>query len=235
MLTLLAQINLSDLPNNDVFPGKGLLQFFILNAEDANHYKVVFHKEIDSSVALPDIAQVVPSSLMSESVVFTSDSGQQIEAVNPYWGEAGFPTQGELALKFSKEYESANLTEDCFHEEFKKAATQLNIPLPEDFDNVYDIDFLNEEDEESPLNEYYTGSSHKLFGRPYFIQRDCRDSDDEILLLQIDSAEDTEIFGETNENNFIEIGDVGIMHFFIKKDDLKKLDFSNIDYEWGSH
>lgn len=50
----LAQINFSELPENDIFPKKGLLQFFILNddcyglfSEDKDGYKVVYHEDIE--------------------------------------------------------------------------------------------------------------------------------------------------------------------------------------------
>ena len=55
-LQFLAQINLSELPENDIFPKEGMLQFFIKddNAyglfEDEGGYLVVYHKDISEGI-----------------------------------------------------------------------------------------------------------------------------------------------------------------------------------------
>ena len=51
----LAQINFSELPENDIFPKKGLLQFFVLNDDcyglfnetEKDGFKVVYHEDIE--------------------------------------------------------------------------------------------------------------------------------------------------------------------------------------------
>ena len=137
-MTLLAQINFSDLPENTVFPNKGLLQFFLLDNDWPTEYRVVFHKEIDESVApLPCFHEgtldwskktndYIPTTLMKDTVVVKKPTGEKItmdfHGKDFFWGEAGFPVQGELALDFSLEYDYANMTEDCFENEIRKAA-----------------------------------------------------------------------------------------------------------------
>lgn len=224
-LTMLAQINLSDLPENDVFPNKGILQFFIPSGIDTEPSKVVFHKEIEEPVIFSSSEPIVPTSLMPEEIEITRKSGKKEKVPNPFWGDYGFPISGEFALEFSKKWDYANLTENCFETEFKKAAKQLEIPLPDDFD-VYPLS------DEYGDEWYDIGCGHKLLGRPYFVQYDFRDDDDEneVLLFQIDSASsDT---GEQDENHYIIFGDAGTANFFIDKEDLKKLDFSNVYYDW---
>lgn len=70
-----------------------------------------------------------------------------------------------------------------------------------------------------------TSSGHKIGGYAYFTQEDIRSKDehsDYELLLQIDS----------NENDTIMWGDVGVANFFITKEALKNKDFSNVLYTW---
>ena len=224
-LTMLAQINLSDLPENDVFPNKGMLQFFILNGTDMR-CEVVFHKEIEEPIVFTRRGPIVPYSFMPREIEITQKSGEKKTIPNLFWGEAGFPVEGELAIEFLKKYDFANITENCFETEFKKAAKQLNISLSEDFD-VYAVC------SDKIYNEFYEiGCGHKLLGRPCFVQYDYREDGDEddILLFQIDSAWSNS--GEQDRHNFIVLGDAGVARFFIKKKDLEKLDFSEVYYEW---
>lgn len=226
-LTMLAQINLSDLPQNKVFPDKGLLQFFILNSKDPNNYRVVLHETLDTAMTPLYKRWIFPTSLMPKQITIGKDVRKTIP--NLWWGNASFPVTGELALEFSKEYEYANLTEDCFTEEFIRAAAQLNISVPEEIDSVY---YLLEEEDRYVFDKYFSGSGHKLLGRPYCIQGDYRDKE-EVLLFQMDSVGDMALVGETDRYNYIALGDAGNMGFFIEKDKLKKLDFSEIYYTWA--
>ena len=210
--TMLSQINLSDLPKNDVFPETGILQFFILDEMDTT-CKVIFHKEIEEPLCLTYFNNLIPTSLMLEEAAIAAG----------FWKE-GFPIIGEFALEFFKAWDYANPTENCFEIEIRKATKQLGIPISDDF-STYDLP-------EEILNEFYEHTDgHKLLGRPYFVQYDYReDGDKDILLLQIDSAwSDSE---EEDQEHFINLGDAGTAGFFINPDDLKKLDFSNVFYDW---
>ena len=79
---------------------------------------------------------------------------------------------------------------------------------------------------EDEVMEYlydYSGNGHKIGGYAYFAQEDPRrylDGEDHILLLQIDS------------DNHIMWGDAGVANFFIRPEDLKRLDFSKVWYNW---
>ena len=61
-LTMLAQINLSDLPENDVFPDKGILQFFILNGMDTDSVEVVLHRQIEEPIVFTRSGPIIPFS-----------------------------------------------------------------------------------------------------------------------------------------------------------------------------
>lgn len=225
-LTMLAQINLSELPENDVFPQTGMLQFFVFNGMDTEPFKVVFHKEIEDPVIFSSSEPIVPTSLMPWEIEITRKSGKKEKVPNPFWGDYGFPISGEFALEFSKRCDYANPTENCFETEFKKAAKELGIPVPDDLDTYSVLP-------ERVYEEFYNyAGGHKLLGRPYFVQYDFRKDEDEseILLFQIDSLwSDT---GEQDENHCIMFGDAGTANFFIDKENLKKLDFSNVYFDW---
>lgn len=222
---MLAQINLADLPENDVFPNEGMLQFFVLNEMNTDNFEVVFHKEIEEPIVFTRRGPIVPTSLMPTEIEITRETGKKEIIPNIFWGEAGFPIAGEAILEFSKGYDFVNLTENCFEVELRKAAKQLNIHIPDDFD-IY-TDLPNEAYNES----YELSGGHKLLGRPCFVQNDYREgeSKDDILLLQIDSAWPAS--GETDEYFNINLGDAGTAGFFIKKNDLKNLNFSNVFYQ----
>ena len=223
-LTLLAQINLSDLPQNNVFPDNGLLQFYIWNLADWGNYEVIFHETYDKP--LTPYLNTLPTSFMPDSVTITKESGEKMTVPNLFWGESGmFPISGRLKLEFSKEYDYVNITENCFYSEVIKAANELGIYIPNEY-------YISNNLPEKFYNEFYEFSGgHKLLGHPCFVQNDYREEGNkDILLLQIDSAwHDT---GETSEQDFISFGDAGTAGFFINPDDLKNLDFSNVYYDW---
>ena len=226
MLTLLAQINFSDLPKNSVFPKEGLLQFFILNAEDTSEYRVIYHKDITApQMRLP---QYIPTSLMPYKKVVGEKEGRKITAEDVFWSGRGFPVYGEMALEFSFGTDKVNITENTFEEEFRKAAEELGIWLPEEFDTSYN--FSSQKGNSLILcDECYDGG-HKLLGHPSFTQADYREEEADVLLFQIDSAWSPS--GETDNHNFIIIGDAGILRFMIPKKDLQNMDFSNVIYDW---
>jgi uncharacterized protein YwqG len=75
--------------------------------------------------------------------------------------------------------------------------------------------------------DLFSNPGHKIGGYAEFTQQDPREDDpvfqEYIQLLQIDSIDD------------IMWGDVGIAHFFIHPDDLKRKDFSKVLYTWDCH
>ncbi|WP_100403555.1 YwqG family protein [Bacillus sp. FJAT-42315] len=75
--------------------------------------------------------------------------------------------------------------------------------------------------------EHFAGTGAKIGGYPFFTQEDPRSYEEQyqqhnILLLQIDTDDDLDIMW----------GDSGVGNFFITKEDLEKLDFSNVMYNW---
>lgn len=218
-LTLLAQINLADLPANDMLPREGVLQFFLLNGGWSGEWAVIFHREVDEN-GDSAIVSSVPTSLMPGWTKIKDENGKKKTVSNKFWGEEGFPVAGEMALEFTVEDDYVNTTEDRFKDEIVKAVGELCM-------DVSDGEFacLADAVEEKMYYEQ-NGAGHKMFGCPYFVQYDSRTEGDDVLLLQIDS----ETFAD--KKNLIMFGDTGVCRFFISREDLKNLDFSKVRYDW---
>ena len=223
-LTLLAQINIDELPENNIYPMKeGILQFWILNDDilgldyDTNlgdGYKIIYYKDIDKSVTEEEI----------------------LEKYKPYKDEDSyFPIEGEFSLNFKLTDGYFSDSNDDFREivdrEMKKFYDEnkdkyseiLKIYDKENQLNYWEIWDILEEDKE--IGEKLFGAGHKIGGFPDFTQSDIREVGDyEILLLQIDSV--------GTEKNEIMWGDCGIANFFIREKDLKELNFDRAIYNW---
>ena len=223
-LTLLAQINIDELPENNIYPMKeGILQFWILNDDIlgldydthlGDGFKVVYYKEIDKSVTEEEI----------------------LEKYKPYKDEDSyFPIEGEFSLNFKLTDGYFSDSNDDFREivdrEMKKFYDEnkdkyseiLKIYDKENQLNYWEIWDILEEDKK--IGKKLFGAGHKIGGFPDFTQSDIREVGDyEILLLQIDSV--------GTEKNEIMWGDCGIANFFIREKDLKELNFDRAIYNW---
>ena len=223
-LTLLAQINIDELPENNIYPMKeGILQFWILNDDIlgldydthlGDGYKIIYYKEIDKSVTEEEV----------------------LEKYKPYKDEDSyFPIEEEFSLSFKLTDGYFSDSNDDFREivdrEMKKFYDEnkekysdiLKIYDKENQLNYWEIWDILEEDKE--IGERLFGAGHKIGGFPNFTQSDIREVGDyEILLLQIDSV--------GTEKNEIMWGDCGIANFFIREKDLKELNFDRAIYNW---
>ena len=175
-LQFLAQINLSELPENDIFPKEGMLQFFIKddNAyglfEDEGGYLVVYHKDIS-------------------------------EGIEVYKDFPGSPILRVAGMQFTLAEEPMSLSDFRF----------------EDYSADFDEDEFGEE-----LYDAFCGAGSKVLGYPFFTQYDPRNDEKyDMLLFQLDS-----------EEGFVMWGDCGVANFFINADALKRMDFSDVLYNW---
>lgn len=122
------------------------------------------------------------------------------------------------------------VTEDSVKALGIKAASDLDPEKDEyfPFDGCYGIRFedgIDYELSEDEDDDEHTTSGSKLLGYPFFTQYDPREEGEyENLLFQMDST-----FGEGYE---IMWGDAGICNFFINEEDLKKLNFDDVLYNW---
>ena len=223
-LTLLAQINIEELPKNNIYPmEEGILQFWILNDDVlgldydthlGNGFKVVYYKEIDKSVTEEEV----------------------LEKYKPYKDEDSyFPVEGEFSLSFKLTDGYFSDSNDDFREIVNREMKKFHIENKEKYKEIlkvyddkeylsyWDIWDILEEDKEIGGKLFEAG--HKIGGFPNFTQSDIRKIGDyEILLLQIDS--------EGTEKNEIMWGDCEIANFFIREKDLKELNFDKVIYNW---
>ena len=203
-LTLLAQINFSDVPHLPDYPEKGLLQFFILadssvwldmEGTTQNYWRVVWREDVDESLALSADAL---HEMGVQSAAEVVDDGRD------------FPFSEEFSLSFEKSLSHPNYMLWDYDEMVKRAAKELGYPVHEDASEAFPEDFRDDH-----MFDMFDAEQHQIGGYPNFSVYDIR-NEDEVLLLQIVSDED------------IAWGDSGIANFFIKPEDLKKRDFSNI-------
>lgn len=208
-LRFLAQLNLSELPENHLLPAQGMLQFYILqndlyglNLADpaAGHHKVVYYPTVDQSI--------------TESAV--------AEKVHPYIGEEYFPIEREYKIKARVGYEGIGTCERDFESTFIKYASHLypNLPRTELKQAIDEFDEV--------LWRMSTSTGSKVGGYPCFKQGDFRTSWQQSyeLLFQMDSE-----CGEYGEYEIM-WGDYGTANFFIRKEDLKYLNFDHTLYHW---
>ena len=199
-LFLLAQINFSEVPPLDGFPDRGILQFYI---GDDSLYGF-------GSEQLPECSQVLyfhEPDLSLENPIINYDFLPEPEY---------FPVYGCYGLQFTKKYRPISI-----------ADYQCSQLLGED---CYELLTNNYRIEEQYL-QISRPFGHKISGYPDFAQGDPRcgnnpDSDTEqnILLLQMDSSDDDAVH--------ILWGDGGVCNFFISKSELINLDFSDVWYNW---
>ncbi|WP_191015175.1 YwqG family protein [Treponema zioleckii] len=219
-LVLLAQINFAEVPHLADFPESGILQFFI-KAEDLygcgfdgetaqDNWRIIFHENIEEPMTEDELRAL--------GVKSAGDLNNDDECY--------FPLNSEFALSFEETVHSIGPEcDDRFDNAVEKAAKELNLPVPEEAVSSFNV--LNNEVYETFFDEYQAG--HRISGYPYFTQSDPRSADDgyDVLLLQIDSVND---YGPE-----IMWGDSGVANFFIRREDLKKRDFSKVIYNWDCY
>lgn len=212
-LRLLAQLNFNELPPLDGFLQNGILQFYI-ELEDDGGYGWDFYN---------------PTNQNSFRIIYHSDifpeSSVDVPEFKDEFRDDQFPFEGEFALK--AEYQSCPMTASDFRfdKEFMntyRKHIETNEPSP----------YKLGDDIEDAIDDELDLKGHRIGGYPYFTQSDIRQDNLElsshtVVLLQIDSQEGAG-FCEWD----IIWGDVGIANFFIKLEDLVKLDFSNVLYNW---
>lgn len=117
------------------------------------------------------------------------------------------PWDNELKLKFSKEEEFLGLMDEY--------ATSKNYDFIEQLDG----------DEEEYMYNEYMNSGSKIGGYAYFTQSDPR-------MYNKNISEDYELLFQIDTDDNLMWGDSGVGNWFIKNEDLKNKNFSNVFYNW---
>ena len=214
-MRLLAQINFDREKVESPLPQGGMLQFFLayddvygLHYHDEirqKNWRVVYHEKIDTNM-----------------------NAELVEGL-------GIPTDTE-----NQEYYSPVLKSCVFHLVKKEtwitsmhsdAFDTLTLELAEELfgetEADYGSDVFGDEQFALIVEEDSHNKNSQLLGHPYFTQEDVREEGSryDTLLFQLDSE-------TVDEEEITMWGDCGVGNFFINAEDLQRLDFSNVLYNW---
>ena len=226
-LGMIAQINCAELPDNDIYPKTGILQFWLDPTDDlygANYdnpiaqdnNRVMYYPEIGAPNSGVGLAQV----------------DQQEGEFPGYWPIS--PSDMEFALSFEAiEQGEAVLSEDFFD----VFVHQWNSLYPDQtIKSLWDLDDLGDE----PVTDFFDNFAefHKIGGKPIFVQGDPRDVRDNLknytanLLTMV-----SEVFRDPQAGSphLAEIlwGDLGTANWLITPEQLAACDFSQVLFEWA--
>lgn len=221
-LALLAQINCAQLPENSMYPSDGWLQVWCLEDEMYGFWSDTIQPETNQKVLyIPAGTQGEPLErvvAMYQPYVSEDCPVWFINEQGAIWGMRLSFTHGQQGITYS-DGRFRDLFLDRWNKRYPEQAVENFYDLPDEiFENVVDI---------------HDGSdcAHQLGGYPYFTQYDPRYERDSTeltkyteVLFQIDSQLDTEWD--------MCWGDAGVRNFFISREDLEALDFSDLLYNF---
>lgn len=210
-LVLLAQINLSNLPDLPDFLHEGILQFFIagddlygmsvdgLDVQD--DFRIIYHKEIISDISQLMTAEDIPQ-----------NSGED---------EIYLPFEGEYKLIAQAADPMPVTTSDYrFESAFVSSYNELHEnPIKQ----IWDVDCNVLYDDMDNFPDAIMG------GYPMFVQADPRGSNDEYAVYDTVLFELDSVYGDGID---ISWGDGGTGTFLIAKDALLSCDFSKVLYNY---
>ena len=214
-LALLAQINCTELPENNLYPKEGLLQFWISRNDDfglnnKEDYCVKYIKEIEDGITNEDV--------LKKYNLLNEDNGEEYSPFNK--------KNTSFALKFEKGMSSITSNDFQFEELALQTVREL---FPNE--NVKDLYDDLEREVFNTLFKAFTGVNHAIGAYPTFTQWDPRNPDEPsaygITLLQVESQWE-------NDSNDAQImwGDSGVANFFINKEKLEHLNFEDVLFNW---
>ena len=198
-LYLLAQLNFSQIPHLEGYPEKGLLQFYIA---DDDVYGINFDE---------------PTSQKNFRVVYFEDTSspaiEDFSFLEQQEQESSLPVSQTMQLSFKLQQDYYAYADIRYPEDLRDELESTEKPAGAARSLADEVAAL------------FPEGGHKIGGYAYFTQYDPRDEKveylDMVLLLQIDSQDNTILWG-----------DVGVGNFFIHPDDLKRKDFSKVLYNW---
>ena len=215
-LFMLAQINCEQLPENTLYPKKGLLQFWIAATEAPLYgldYEAPCSNDFKRVIYYPTFGEALPIDDFINDYIFDDEN-------------LPFNSKRQFALHFKKDTESISLEDraatQLFFQKWNESFSTHITTIDEFFDEVPD-DICEE------INAYLLKepTGHKIGGYPYFIEYDPREENapHTFLLLQIDI--------DNIEGEEICWGNLGgIANFFISPEDLSAYQFDNVLYNW---
>ena len=221
-LALLAQINCAQLPENNMYPSDGWLQIWCLEDEMYGFCSDTIQPETNQKVLyIPAGTQGEPRErvvAMYQPYVSEDCPVWFINEQGAIWGMRLSFTHGQQGITYS-DGRFRDLFLDRWNKRYPEQAVENFYDLPDEiFENMVDS-------HDGP------DCAHQLGGYPYFTQYDPRYEFDSAelakyteVLFQIDSQFDTKWD--------LCWGDAGVRNFFISREDLEALDFSDVLYNF---
>lgn len=221
-LALLAQINCAQLPENNMYPSDGWLQVWCLEDEMYGFCSDTIQPETNQKVLyIPAGTQGEP---LERVVAMYHPYGNEecplwfVDEQGAIWGMRLSFTHGQQGITYS-DGRFRDLFLDRWNKHYPEQAVENFYDLPDEiFENMVDS-------HDGP------DCAHQLGGYPYFTQYDPRYEFDSAelakyteVLFQIDSQFDTKWD--------LCWGDAGVRNFFISREDLEALDFSDLLYNF---
>lgn len=219
-LMYLAQINCEELPENSIYPSKGIMQFWIFGG-DYNLGSDYTKPTSDSKkrvIYYPEVEEHFTEAELSEMYKPEEDK-KEGELITPINDGAPF------AMSFEKASQWPLPNDFRFEEIFnEKLNEHIEETKAEEGFESYDI---GEEESYDIIEELDIPNHTQIGGYGHFTQEDPRMYDDfedyTELLFQLDSE-----FG--TDDYYILWGDCGVGNFFAKKEQLRNLDFAECLY-----
>ena len=229
-LGMIAQINCAELPDNDIYPKTGILQFWLDPTDD------LYGANYDNPIAQDN------NRVMYYPEIGAPNSGVGLAQVDREEGEfPGYwpisPLDMELALSFEAiEQGEAVLSEDFFN----VFVHQWNSLYPDQtIKSLWDLDDLSDELVTDFFDDF--AEFHKIGGKPIFVQGDPRDVKDNLknytanLLTMVSEVFRDPQAGLRSHPHLAEIlwGDLGTANWLITPEQLAACDFSQVLFEWS--
>ena len=221
-LMYLAQINCEELPENSIYPSKGIMQFWIFGGDYnlGNDYTKPTSDSKKRVIYYPEIEEHFTEVELSEMYKPEEDK-KEGELITPINDGAPF------AMSFEKTSQWPLPNDFRFEEIFnEKLNEHIEETKAEEGFESYDI---GEEESYDIIEDLDIPNHTQIGGYGHFTQEDPRMYDDfedyTELLFQLDSE-----FG--TDDYYILWGDCGVGNFFAKKEQLRNLDFAECLYSW---
>ena len=221
-LMYLAQINCEELPENSIYPSKGIMQFWIFGGDYnlGNDYTKPTSDSKKRVIYYPEIEEHFTEVELSEMYKPEEDK-KEGELITPINDGAPF------AMSFEKTSQWPLPNDFRFEEIFnEKLNEHIEQTKAEEGFESYDI---GEEESYDIIEDLDIPNHTQIGGYGHFTQEDPRMYDDfedyTELLFQLDSE-----FG--TDDYYILWGDCGVGNFFAKKEQLRNLDFAECLYSW---
>lgn len=220
-LMYLAQINCEELPENSIYPSKGIMQFWIFGGDYnlGNDYTKPTSDSKKRVIYYPEIEEHFTEVELSEMYKPEEDK-KEGELITPINDGAPF------AMSFEKTSQWIMPNDFRFEEIFTEKLNEHIDEQQAEGDKSYDID---DEEVDEIIEELDIPNHTQIGGYGHFTQEDPRMYDDfedyTELLFQLDSEFETDDY-------YILWGDCGVGNFFATKEQLRNLYFAECLYSW---